>query len=134
MSKEMVRFIFDKLVRDKQSPFMKESGAIMHSRILEHSEFILELKKKLVEESDEVVASSDDELIEELADLKEIITSLMKACNITEETVEAKRRNKFDDRGGFNERIFISYIDVPHGSKAYEYCMKQPEKYPIRQK
>ncbi len=131
MSSEKVRFIFNKLVRDRQSAAMQDPRIVMNSRILEHTEFILELKKKLVEESDEVVAASGDELIEELADLKEIIDALMKVCNIKEETVQAARQKKLDERGGFDKRIFVAYADIPRDSNAYEYCMKQPEKYPI---
>lgn len=131
MSKEMVRFTFNKLVRDRISNTMQDPRIVMHSRILEHSEFILELKKKLVEESDEVVASSGEELIEELADLKEVIDTLMRTCNITDEMVEAARQKKLDARGGFDRRIFVAYADIPKDSATYEYCMKQPDKYPI---
>jgi len=134
MSSEKVRFIFNKLVRDRQSAAMQDPRIVMNSRILEHTEFILELKKKLVEESDEVVAASGDELIEELADLKEIIDALMKVCNIKEETVQVARQKKLDERGGFDKRIFVAYADIPRDSNVYEYCMKQPEKYPIKQK
>jgi predicted house-cleaning noncanonical NTP pyrophosphatase (MazG superfamily) len=134
MSKGIVRFIFDKLVRDRQSAAMQDPRIAMNSRILEHTEFILELKKKLVEESDEVVAASGDELVEELADLTEIIDTLMKACEIKKEAVQAARQKKRDERGGFDKRIFVNYADIPCDSKAYDYCMRQPEKYPIKQK
>ena len=134
MNNKTVRFVFNKLVRDRQSAAMQDPRIVMNARTLEHTEFILELKKKLVEESDEVVAASGDELIEELADLTEIIETLMNACKIKEEAVHAARQKKRDERGGFTKRIFVAYADIPRGSNAYEYCMKQPEKYPIEQK
>jgi len=133
MGSDTVRFIFNKLVRNRQSAAMQDPRIVMNSRILELPEFILELKKKLVEESDEVVAASGDELIDELADLTEIIDTLMHACNISQEAVRAARQKKRDERGGFDKRIFVAYADIPRDSKAYEYCMKQPDKYPIKQ-
>ncbi len=132
MSNKKVRFMFNKLVRDKQSPFMQEPGIVINKRTLDLDEFIIELKRKLVEESHEVIVAHGDELIEEIVDLKEILDALTKACEIKQEAIKAIRQKKLQERGGFNSRTFISYVDVPLNSEAYEYCAKQHDKYPMR--
>ena len=51
--------------------------------------------------------------------------------HITDEMVESARQKKQDERGGFDGRIFVAYADIPKDSATYDYCMKQPDKYPI---
>ena len=61
-------------------------------------EYIKELNKKLLEESHEFIEEND---VEELADIMEVIESIMKVKKITWEDVKEKQEKKRDEKGGF---------------------------------
>ena len=70
---------YNKLVRDRIPEIIESDGLIAETRILGHEETIIELKKKIVEESNEFVeAETVDEICVELADLREAEIALMK--------------------------------------------------------
>ena len=64
----------NKLVRDNIPDICKENGQIPETRILNDSEYSSELRRKLQEEVQEYLLSSD---IEELADILEVIEALV---------------------------------------------------------
>lgn len=100
--------IHNKLVRDKIPEIIENNNEKCEVRILNDNEYKLELTKKLLEEANEVKdASNEKELIEELADLSEVILSIMKANNITYEDVNNVRILKKEKRGGFDKKIFL---------------------------
>ena len=75
---------------------------------MEDEEYKLELNKKLIEEAGEVINSSNkEELIEELADLNEVINAILNINNITYNEVEKVRLLKKQKRGGFDKKIFL---------------------------
>lgn len=125
------RFSMEKLVRDKIIEFFENEGAISHTTILSKEALIKALKYKLIEESEEVFSSQDREnLIEELADLREVVLSLMKASNITESAVEEKRQTKKEMFGSFEKGYYFYCVDMPIESPEINYFLKNPEKYP----
>ena len=65
------RFTFDKLVRDRVPEIMRSRGSEVWSKTLEHGEYLHRLSQKLVEEAEEVVSSTPDGVLEELADVLE---------------------------------------------------------------
>jgi predicted house-cleaning noncanonical NTP pyrophosphatase (MazG superfamily) len=72
----MDKFFHNKLIRDKIPEIIEASGDVCETRILEDEEFQIELKKKLVEKSKEVLNSPKEKLTDELADVLEIIYTL----------------------------------------------------------
>ena len=68
--------IYNKLVRDKIPNIIKEKGETPVVRILDEIEYKNELEKKLYEEYKEVIESTGDDRVEELADMLEIIRTL----------------------------------------------------------
>ena len=73
--------------------------------------FFSALKAKLLEESKEVVESSDlSSLIGELADVMEVIQSIESYYEIDPSVVEAKRIAKGSKNGHFKDRIFLEYV------------------------
>ena len=100
--------IFNKLVRDNIPNKINSNNEICNTRILEDEEYKLELNKKLIEEAGEVINSSNkEELIEELADLNEVINAILNINNITYDEVEKVRLLKKQKRGGFDKKIFL---------------------------
>lgn len=111
-----MKYIYNKLVRDKiPENIDKIEGRKSNYKILEHKEYIEELDKKLFEEAHEFV---EEHSIEELADLMEVIYTIMKINNISIDDVENTRKIKKDEKGGFNNRIYL--IDVEQECKKYD--------------
>ena len=72
---------YNKLVRDNIPNIIKSNGETPITRILTNEEYKQELEKKLYEEYQEVLESSGEDRIEELADMLEVIKSLAKLEN-----------------------------------------------------
>lgn len=127
----MRKFAQNKLWRDKAIEQLESKGSCIHWRKLSIKEFQAELKGKLQEEVDEVLkASSDDELIEELADVIEVVESLAKANGFSMSDITVVKDIKKQKRGGFSGRKYVEIAEHPIGSHGERYCLNQPEKYP----
>lgn len=98
----------EKLVRDRIAEFaLKQRGDVLVTRKASEEELLSLLKNKLVEEANEVLnANSIDELIEEMADVLEVMKAISVKQNITDEIFE-KRESKFLERGGFEDGIVL---------------------------
>jgi predicted house-cleaning noncanonical NTP pyrophosphatase (MazG superfamily) len=100
-----MRTDYNKLVRDKIPEIITRSGNQCEVATYSDSEYIEALRQKLVEEAQEVVSAPSNELVSELADLYEVIDSLLLATGIDRETVIAKQKQKHSERGGFKGKI-----------------------------
>lgn len=94
--------VYEKLVRDNIPDIIKKSGKDCVIEIMDDVEYVKELNKKLAEEVDEYLSSGS---IEEIADIMEVIYSILEVKNISFEEVEKLRMEKREKRGGFNNRI-----------------------------
>lgn len=104
--------MYKKLVRDGIPAKIEKNGEVPVTRILDEEEYRLELKKKLVEEAEECQSAQNAaELTEELADLEEVIIALLKTYNITPQSVEDVRQEKYEKRGGFAEKIYLEGVE-----------------------
>lgn len=103
--------VFNKLVRDYIPEIIKDNGKDCRTRILDEKEYIRELRQKIHEELAEYMeCQTDQESIEELADMLEIIRALAKVHGASSEKMNEVSRRKAETRGGFQKRIFL--IDV----------------------
>ena len=104
--------ILNKLVRDKIPEIIKAKGEIPKVRILNNDEFKLELLKKIVEESNEVLeANGKEELIKEIGDLLEVVDATIKAFNVNLEEISILRNKRKEERGGFDKQIFLESVE-----------------------
>ena len=79
---------------------------------MDENEFLVEAKKKLHEELAEYEeATTDTDAVEELADLLELIQALAKIHGVTVEELEAVRAKKQQQRGGFEERLYLIEVE-----------------------
>lgn len=125
------RFRVEKLIRDRLPQMMRDQGLTVFDRRMETGEFVARLKEKLIEEAREAAASDTrEELVEELADLAEVITALTATAEITPDEIEAVRLKKRAERGGFDERMFNAAVEAPDGAPAIEYYLARPLQYP----
>ncbi len=103
-----MKYVYNKLVRDKiPENINKIEGRKARYKILNNEEYLRELNKKIFEEAHEFI---EEYSVEELGDLMEVISSIMKIKNITIEEVEKAREIKRNKKGSFNNKIYL--IDV----------------------
>lgn len=108
----MAKKIYNKLVRDKIPEIINRSGKQLSTSVLDDQQYGDELKNKMVEEAQELVsAKTREDILNELADLEELIQTVSKHNNISAEELEQKRLSKKDERGGFDQRIFLHEAD-----------------------
>jgi len=125
------KFKYDKLVRDKIIEKYQKEGSIFHIKKLNDQEFSNELKNKLLEETNEVVeAKTNQELIQELADVLEVVNSICLANNFTYEDVLNAKNIKYEERGGFEGRNFVISAEHPENSYCEKYCLNNIDRYP----
>src|SRR3954465_3179428 len=100
--------IHNKLVRDNMQKIILEAGRKQITKILNHEDYITELRKKSQEELQEyLTAETNEEALEELADLLEVIHALAKIHDSSIEEVEEIRVKKTSKRGGFSDKVFL---------------------------
>lgn len=99
---------YNKLVRDKIPDIIKEDGGNAAYHTLSEKKYITELDKKLNEEVKEYQA---DKSLEEMADVLEVLYAICKARGYTTQELEAKRKEKAEINGSFEERIFLEYVE-----------------------
>lgn len=127
----MRKFVQNKLWRDKAPSLMEDTGSVIHIKTLTDEEYNDCLKDKLEEEAAEVKnASTKKELLEEIADVLEVIDAICKFHNISSQVLEECKQKKYLERGGFYNRKFVTFAE--HGPNTFgeKYCLDQPEKYP----
>ena len=125
------RFKQDKLWRDKAVDWLEQMGSKIHWTKLEKDEFAEQLKVKLLEEAEEVCkAKTKEALLEELADILEVVTSFCELHETTLQNVIEVQNKKHQERGGFQGRKFVTVAEHLIGSHGEKYCLNDPEKYP----
>jgi predicted house-cleaning noncanonical NTP pyrophosphatase (MazG superfamily) len=101
------KVFYNKLIRDKIPQVIKAAGQRCEVRVMEEAEFVKTLKEKLIEEAEELQAVEKEDLVEEMADVLEILYSLAEHHNFDFKLIEEKRIEKKKARGGFTKRLFL---------------------------
>ena len=99
--------VYNKLVRDKIPEIIENSGKKTITTVLNDEEYLTELDRKLNEECAEY---QQDKSIEELADMLEVIYAITLARGYSVGELEQVRREKAENRGGFNDRILLKEV------------------------
>ena len=103
------RYTYNKLVRDKiPENIDREQGRKCKYRILDDTEYLKELNRKVLEEANEFI---EENSIEELGDLIEVINAIMKLKGYNMKEVEKVMKSKEYKKGAFNNKIFLEYVD-----------------------
>jgi len=106
-----MRFDYHKLVRDQIPRVIEADGGRPVTRVLDQAGYLVALRAKLVEEAEEAQEAPDGQLRPELADVLEVLQALATAHGMSWEDVVAEATLKRDERGGFDQRIFLEYVD-----------------------
>lgn len=103
--------VYNKLVRDNIPDIISSNNEVPFTRFLNDNEYREELYKKLLEECNEVVNSkSSEEVLEELADVLEVMESIVKLENKSFDDVKDIAISKKNKRGGFEKRIYLEKV------------------------
>ena len=127
----MKRYHFDKLIRSKIPPRMKNEGVFVYSNSLSGPDYQDALKKKIIEEAQEVHdANSKEDLITELADVMEVIHAIAQVNQISLKEIEAAQAKKRKINGYFLPKNYINYIEVAEDNhKVIEYLENKKRPY-----
>ena len=98
---------FHKLVRDRIPGVVAAGGERAKIRRLSPEELRAALKIKLVEEAFEARDATADELVQELADVLEVVDALIEASHISPSEQQKVQNAKRLSRGGFKEGIML---------------------------
>ena len=97
-----------KLVRDKIPAIVKAEGRIREFNFLDESDYVKALISKVHEEVEEVANSySYENLLEELADLQEVVDHLIIASDFTKAEVRKAQAKKRKAKGAFKRRYYM---------------------------
>ena len=106
----MTRKTYNKLVRDRIPEIIIKNGGSPKTTTLNDVDYQTKLKEKLVEEATELLAEKED-VLNELADVLELVISIGKNHGLKYSEIEKKRKSKNTKRGGFKKRIFLEWVD-----------------------
>ena len=103
--------VYNKLVRDNIPSIIISNGGKPYTRILDDKDYKDELEKKLLEEYNEVInTTNQEERIEELADMLEIIETLANVEGKELKDVIETAKNKKLKKGGFDKKIYLEKV------------------------
>lgn len=99
---------YEKLVRDGIPRIIESRGLKIETRTLTPEETVIELKKKVVEEAQEVAESETVEDTElEISDNLEILMSLAEELGLDWARIEELRQKRAKERGRFKNRTYL---------------------------
>lgn len=99
---------YNKLIRDRILEIIEEAGEKPYSRILNKKEYLKEIKRKVLEESRELIkAKTKKEIINEITDIQELIDVLISELKLTRSQLQKLQKIKNKKKGGFKKRLFL---------------------------
>ncbi|MBO8162086.1 MAG: nucleoside triphosphate pyrophosphohydrolase [Brevibacillus sp.] len=104
--------IYNKLIRDRIPEIIAASGKRYATSVLSDDEYLVKLREKCREELNEYnSAQSDQERLEELADLLEVVYALARVHGASPRDLEEIRRSKAEKRGGFEKKLLLHEVE-----------------------
>ncbi|HLX56560.1 MAG TPA: nucleoside triphosphate pyrophosphohydrolase [Ktedonobacteraceae bacterium] len=102
---------YHKLVRDLIPEHIRMHGDACIIDTMSEEDYRQALREKLVEEAQEACEADVSQLAKELADLYEVIDTLMAVYDISLEQVRAIQERKRREVGGFEQRIRLLWTE-----------------------
>lgn len=101
----------NKLIRDRVVQSIEKDGRIAITRKLDDQEYTDELRKKLLEEVKELLNAHGDAIVEEMADVYEVLEHLLAVYQIKEEDLLIVKAKKAQIKGKFKKRLFLIGVE-----------------------
>ncbi len=104
-----MKTIHNKLVRDNIPEIINSSGRKANYHVIDNdADFEKALTAKLIEEANELyIAETEEEVVEELADIVTVLSVLL----AQHEQTKAVARAKLSTKGGFERRYFLESVE-----------------------
>lgn len=121
-----------KLIRDRIPEIAAARGQQLQVHTAGTNEMVSLLLDKLDEEALEVSeAASDEELLDELADVLEVVHALTRLNGWTLDDLEAARIRKHRERGGFDRQLVLTVAPETCGDRLEDWtCTLPPGPHP----
>lgn len=107
--------VYNKLVRDNIPSIIEREGKQATYKVLNEKDFKICLRLKLTEEIHELLAAVDasniDSIIEEVADVMEVLDALLETYGIDADTTALVQKYKREKKGGFNKRVYLLSVE-----------------------
>jgi predicted house-cleaning noncanonical NTP pyrophosphatase (MazG superfamily) len=101
----------NKLVRDRIPEIIRKEGKEAEVIVLNDEQYLVELKAKLIEEATEVsMCKKREEILAELADVREVMDALMQAYEINPMEVSTIQALKAIKRGKFEKKYYLKEV------------------------
>ncbi len=107
-----MRIVYNKLVRDRIPETIQSEGRQPTTRILDNNSYQSALLAKLLEEAQEARVATAEHLRDELVDVLEVLQASAKSESITWEGLLPEAVHKRTQRGGFDGRVFLEYVEL----------------------
>ena len=125
------KFKTDILVRNNRIQQMQDQGIVVNYQILDDEQYICELKRKIVEEANEVaVADTIEELSSEIGDVLEVIDHLIDVYKLDIDNIQKLKADKQKRIGKFDKRYKTNFVEIDEDNEAINYYLKKKDKYP----
>lgn len=127
----MPDFILNKLVRDNIPSLMKSAGQTPIFHILQGQALQKAMLIKIKEEVGEAIGAidNDDKFAAELADIQELVDSLLVERGIKPAALTALQKNTNNKKGSFKEGYFLEKVSVDEGSEWAQYYRNEPDRF-----
>jgi uncharacterized protein len=99
--------IYNKLVRDKIPEIIKQKDKNPVTHIATEEEYKQKLHEKLKEEVGEFIKEPSEE---ELADISEVLDSIIVNNNFNKKNIDKIKEQKAKERGSFKDRIILDEV------------------------
>lgn len=108
----MKKIYYQKLIRDKIPEKMTRVGAAFEIRKLGKKEFEKELLRKVEEEASGLPkAKNKFELIEELADILDVVEEIKRFKKIKSGEIKKAQKENTRKKGGFKKKIYLVWSE-----------------------
>lgn len=105
---------YNKLIRDKIPEIIEKDGKQCVVEIMDEQQYLKKLVEKLQEETKEFIFEFDnqnhEQAIKELADLEEVILSIVNTIGLDNQGFEKIRLAKKNKNGGFEKRLLLKEV------------------------
>lgn len=99
---------YNKLIRDRIMEIIEETEERPYWRVLNKKEYLREIKKKISEEANELIAARNKkEIINEIIDIQELVDVLVSQLGLKKSAIKKQQKMKNKKRGGFKKRLFL---------------------------
>lgn len=126
----MPLFRLDKLVRDGLRTDYERLGQVPIYKKLTNAEHRDELKRKILEEVNEIpLDGAMEDIVSEFADVHQALEDAAYAYGVTPGQIETIKQEKFNKKGGFRQATYVETLEVGDDDEWLAYYRASPDRF-----